>query len=59
VRDVLKPSEQTPLTALKLAVALRDILPKGVVNVISGRGDETVGVPLPQGCAPSTAVARS
>ncbi len=42
---VLKPSEQTPLTALKLGIALRDILPKGVVNVIAGRG-ETVGAPL-------------
>jgi aminobutyraldehyde dehydrogenase len=42
---VLKPSEQTPLTMLKLAEALRDILPKGVVNVICGRG-ETVGAPL-------------
>lgn len=42
---VLKPSEQTPLTALKLAAALREILPKGVLNVICGRG-ETVGAPL-------------
>ena len=42
---VLKPSEQTPITMLKLAEALRDILPKGVVNVICGRG-ETVGAPL-------------
>jgi aminobutyraldehyde dehydrogenase len=36
---VLKPSELTPLTLLKLAAALADILPAGVVNVISGRGD--------------------
>lgn len=42
---VLKPSEQTPLTALKLAEILADILPKGVVNIISGRG-ESVGAPL-------------
>ena len=42
---VLKPSEQTPLTMLKLAAALRDMLPKGVVNVICGRG-ESVGAPL-------------
>ena len=42
---VLKPSEQTPLTMLKLAVALREMLPKGVVNVICGRG-ESVGAPL-------------
>ena len=39
---VLKPSEQTPLTALKLARLLADIFPEGVVNVITGRG-ESVG----------------
>lgn len=39
---VFKPSEQTPLTALKLAKVMADILPEGVVNVILGRGD-TVG----------------
>ncbi|MDP3898631.1 MAG: gamma-aminobutyraldehyde dehydrogenase, partial [Mesorhizobium sp.] len=39
---VFKPSEQTPLTALKLARVLADILPEGVVNVVLGRGD-TVG----------------
>src|SRR5258708_7362022 len=42
---ILKPSEQTPLTALKLAEALAEIFPKGVVNIICGRG-ETVGAPL-------------
>jgi len=42
---VLKPSEQTPLTSLKLAQLLADIFPKGVVNVIAGRG-ATVGAPL-------------
>jgi aminobutyraldehyde dehydrogenase len=42
---VLKPSEQTPLTMLEMAGALRDILPKGVVNIVCGRG-ETVGAPL-------------
>jgi aminobutyraldehyde dehydrogenase len=36
---VLKPSEQTPLTALKLAEALSELLPAGVVNVICGRGE--------------------
>lgn len=35
---VLKPSEQTPLTALKLAEKLAGILPEGVVNVIVGQG---------------------
>jgi aminobutyraldehyde dehydrogenase len=39
---VFKPSEQTPLTALKLARILAEELPRGVVNVIAGRG-ETVG----------------
>ncbi|MHA7967985.1 gamma-aminobutyraldehyde dehydrogenase [Rhizobium sp. CAU 1783] len=39
---VFKPSEQTPLTALKLAKLLADILPEGVVNVVLGRG-ESVG----------------
>ncbi|MCR9152148.1 MAG: gamma-aminobutyraldehyde dehydrogenase [Rhodobacteraceae bacterium] len=39
---VFKPSEQTPLTALKLARILAEELPAGVVNVVTGRG-ETVG----------------
>jgi aminobutyraldehyde dehydrogenase len=39
---VFKPSEQTPLTALKTAKLLAGILPEGVVNIILGRG-ETVG----------------
>ncbi|MET0746737.1 MAG: gamma-aminobutyraldehyde dehydrogenase [Rhizobium sp.] len=39
---VFKPSEQTPLSALKMARLLAEILPEGVVNVILGRGD-TVG----------------
>ncbi|WP_137153584.1 gamma-aminobutyraldehyde dehydrogenase [Rhizobium sp. FKL33] len=38
---VFKPSEQTPLTALKLAKVLADILPEGVVNVVLGRGETT------------------
>jgi len=39
---VFKPSEQTPLTALKMARILSEELPEGVVNVIPGRG-HTVG----------------
>ncbi|MCX8509606.1 MAG: aldehyde dehydrogenase family protein, partial [Rhodobacteraceae bacterium] len=39
---LFKPSEQTPLSALKLARLLADILPPGVVSVLPGRG-ETVG----------------
>ncbi|MDP5085444.1 MAG: gamma-aminobutyraldehyde dehydrogenase [Yoonia sp.] len=35
---VLKPSEQTPFTALKLAKLMSDILPEGVVNVVVGQG---------------------
>jgi len=36
---VLKPSEQTPLSTLKLAEALAELLPPGVVNVICGPGE--------------------
>lgn len=42
---VLKPSEQTPLTALRLAELASQIFPRGVINVICGRG-ESVGAPL-------------
>jgi len=42
---VLKPSELTPLTTLKLAAQLTELLPAGVVNVICGRG-EPVGTAL-------------
>src|SRR3989442_755443 len=42
---VLKPSELTPLTALRLAELSADILPPGVFNVVTGRG-ETAGVAL-------------
>ncbi|MBA1241740.1 gamma-aminobutyraldehyde dehydrogenase [Pseudomonas japonica] len=42
---VLKPSELTPLTALKLAELAADIFPAGVLNVLFGRG-ATVGGPL-------------
>ncbi len=42
---VLKPSEQTPLTTLALAELIREILPPGVVNVVTGRGP-TVGAAL-------------
>ena len=36
---VLKPSEWTPLTALKLAEIAAEILPAGVLNVITGDGE--------------------
>src|SRR5258707_8791648 len=41
----LKPSEWTPLTALRLAELAADILPPGVLNVITGDG-EPVGAGL-------------
>jgi len=42
---VLKPSELTPFTALKLAEITADILPPGVLNVVCGDGG-TTGVAL-------------
>jgi betaine-aldehyde dehydrogenase len=43
---VLKPAEQTPLTALEFSAWLADAgLPPGVVNIITGFG-ETAGAPL-------------
>ncbi|MCP8463454.1 gamma-aminobutyraldehyde dehydrogenase [Pseudomonas sp. ZM23] len=42
---VLKPSEQTPLTALRLAELMAEIFPAGVVNLVFGRGP-SVGEPL-------------
>src|SRR5207253_11321972 len=35
---VLKPSEMTPLTTLRLAGLAADLLPDGVLNVITGDG---------------------
>ncbi len=42
---VLKPSELTPLSALRLAELSQDVLPPGVLNVVTGRG-ETAGAAL-------------
>ena len=42
---VLKPSEMTPLTTLKLAELITDIFPAGVVNILNGHG-ESVGAPM-------------
>jgi aminobutyraldehyde dehydrogenase len=42
---VLKPSEQTPLTTLRLASLAADLFPEGVFNVITGHG-EPVGAGL-------------
>jgi 1-pyrroline dehydrogenase len=37
--SVLKPSEQTPLTTLRLAELAEPVLPPGVLNVVTGDGD--------------------
>ncbi|QZP30460.1 gamma-aminobutyraldehyde dehydrogenase [Pseudomonas sp. DR48] len=42
---VLKPSEQTPLTALRLAELVNTVLPQGALNIVFGRGP-SVGAPL-------------
>jgi len=42
---VLKPSEQTPLTTLRLAELAADLFPPGVFNVVTGHGG-TVGQAL-------------
>jgi acyl-CoA reductase-like NAD-dependent aldehyde dehydrogenase len=48
---VLKPSPFTPLTTLKVAEILREVMPPGVLNVVSG-GDELgawmTGHPVPR-----------
>lgn len=42
---VLKPAEETPLSVLELLREIEDILPPGVVNVVTGHGPE-VGAAL-------------
>ncbi|WP_231187443.1 aldehyde dehydrogenase family protein [Haladaptatus sp. DYF46] len=42
---VLKPAEQTPLSILELMREIDDVLPDGVVNVVTGFGSEA-GEPL-------------
>ncbi|MGV0806588.1 gamma-aminobutyraldehyde dehydrogenase [Mycolicibacterium setense] len=42
---VLKPSEQTPLSTLRLAELAADLFPPGVFNIVTGHGD-TVGAAL-------------
>ncbi|MBB4885179.1 aldehyde dehydrogenase family protein [Streptomyces netropsis] len=41
---VLKPSPETPLTALRIGELLREVLPAGVLNVVSG--DASLGAAL-------------
>lgn len=44
--SVLKPAEQTPLTALALAALVKEAgFPKGVINVVTGYGP-TAGASL-------------
>jgi betaine-aldehyde dehydrogenase len=38
---VLKPAETTPITTLRFAELAADILPKGVLNVVTGHGEPT------------------
>jgi betaine-aldehyde dehydrogenase len=38
---VLKPAETTPITTVRLAELAAEILPKGVLNVVTGRGEPT------------------
>ena len=50
---VLKPSEITPLSTLRAAELLNDIVPKGVLNVIHGAGatigDQLINTPKVEG----------
>jgi hypothetical protein len=47
---VLKPAHQTPLSALRMGELLRDVLPAGLLAILSGAGPETgellVGPPV-------------
>jgi betaine-aldehyde dehydrogenase len=38
---VLKPAETTPMTTVRFAEIAGEILPKGVLNVVTGRGEPT------------------
>jgi hypothetical protein len=49
---VLKPSEITPLTTLRLAELAAEVLPAGVLNIITGEGD-----PVGRGIVTHSAVA--
>jgi aldehyde dehydrogenase (NAD+) len=42
---VLKPSEETPLSVLMLMELVNDIVPDGVINVVTGHGEDA-GAPL-------------
>jgi 2-formylbenzoate dehydrogenase len=38
---IIKPAHQTPLSALRFGELAREVLPPGLVNVVSGQGPET------------------
>ncbi|GGA96954.1 aldehyde dehydrogenase family protein [Macrococcus hajekii] len=38
---VIQPSSSTPYSLLRLAEILKDILPQGVVNIVTGKGSES------------------
>jgi betaine-aldehyde dehydrogenase len=38
---VLKPAETTPITTVRLAELIADVLPKGVLNIVTGPGNPT------------------
>jgi betaine-aldehyde dehydrogenase len=38
---VLKPAETTPVTTIRLAELVADVLPKGVLNIVTGPGNPT------------------
>ncbi len=42
---VIKPAEQTPLSILRLMELIEDIIPDGVINVVTGYGEEA-GEPI-------------
>lgn len=46
---VLKPAEQTPLTALLLGEVINEILPPGVVNIVTGFGDAGAAISAHEG----------
>ncbi|RLA02921.1 MAG: 5-carboxymethyl-2-hydroxymuconate semialdehyde dehydrogenase [Gammaproteobacteria bacterium] len=43
---VMKPSEETPMTAMLTAEVINEILPPGVFNVVQGLGSDSAGAAL-------------
>ena len=43
---VMKPSEETPMTAMLTAEVINEILPSGVFNVVQGLGGDSAGAAL-------------